>query len=317
MAKAASVSRQAALPLPVCYPASCAESLLGVDRLVLRLVAEELGDEGEEHLDRQEERVGQLAHVAHHLSQPGEERPEQLLQEGHLVVDHAEGDDAENHAELLRLMELDVPEVLGHELQADGAHEHVGDLGQDGEALDELDEDAGDEPHGQNADEHAGDHDPQLGGERYGRDDVVHGEGHVRQLHCHHRSPEAGGLAVMSVLFALFGDAEVRAHEVDEVAPAHQLEPGVGDEKGDEGQAQPAHDVGAEDAVAQRLGAQVHRQVADHGRQHERIVHAEQALEDDEREDDRDVGDELVHVLVSPRVRVSGCTCFPWMRKQQ
>ena len=181
-----------------------------------------------------------------------------------------------------------------HELEAHEAHRGVRQLLQGGEPVHEA--------------RHVGRADAQEQDGHHARHDdeqelVRHGDGHehlvererdVRQLHRHDDAPEAADAeareeAALDVLLVRLAEEEVVHGEVEEVGAADDLQDGVRDDERDAEDGDGAEDVRARQAVEEGLPALLHRQLADHGGQHGRVVEREDALEQDEREEDRHV----------------------------
>ena len=98
----------------------------------------------------------------------------------------------------------------------------------------------------------------------------------------------AGGDA--AALVGVAAPEEVLEREVQQVAGADQFDPAEGDQLDREQRGEDAEDERAEDPVAQRLLLLMTRQPEHQNRQHERVVGAEQALQQDEEADSDEVG---------------------------
>lgn len=181
-----------------------------------------------------------------------------------------------------------IAEEFVDEDEADVADENEGGIGKDGEFFDEADAGAGDEAEGEDADEDAETDDPEFGTHGDGGDDVVDAEAEVHDFDGDDGGPEAafvfGVFGAVAVFIACAG--EVLAHEVDEVGGTADFEPGVFDDPGGEGEAEAAEEVGADDAEFEGEVFLLAGQMAGHGGDGEGVVHAEQSLDDDQRDDD-------------------------------
>ena len=222
-------------------------------------------------------------------------------------------------------------QVLGQHLEADGEHQQVGGGLQDRLTGDQSDEEAGGEPHGDDPQEDAGEHDPHLAGQRHGRHDVVQAEGQVGQLHVedHHPERARGGdehVAALGQLGLLGLGAEVGDRQVDQVQAAHQQQPAVAHDPGGGEQHGSPSQVRAEQACLERRhlltaehpvdrarqGPQragpgdrfVARQRRDHGPQDRGVVDGQDALQVDQLEDDQGGAPvDRRHARHSPRSR--------------
>ena len=82
------------------------------------------------------------------------------------------------------------------------------------------------------------------------------------------------------------------AHEVNQIRRATDFQPRIFDNPCGEGEAEPSKKIGADDAKFERKILLAPRQVVCHRRNGERVVHAQQTLDNDQRNDDRQSLDE-------------------------
>jgi hypothetical protein len=193
--------------------------------------------------------------------------------------------------------------VLDEEFESDPRDDDEGAVDERRVLADELDEAARDDAHRDNAEDAAGHDDPGLSRHRDRDEDRVDREREVDDLDAHDRRPERRqpepgfGLGRLAGVVGVTAILEVNNREIEEVGAARELHPGDADEVRREKGGERAEGEAADESVTQRLLVVGPRQAQHHDGHDQRVVGAEQALEDDEQPDGREILEFEGHVV--------------------
>ena len=210
-----------------------------------------------------------------------------------LLLARVEKRDGENHddqAERQPLGDLEADVALGmqeldQQLDADPADDDERAVDERRIALDERQQLADDQPHHDDAEDAAGQNDPELRRHRDGDENRVDGEHDVGQLDLHDGDPERADahprlrLRRRAPPLRRLAAREVLIDEEQQIPGADDLHPGELDQIDREQRREAAEQEGAEDAVSQGLFLLGLRQAEHQHGQHHRVVGAEQPFE--------------------------------------
>ena len=198
--------------------------------------------------------------------------------------------------------EADAVQVLHQQLDPDPRDDDERAVDERRVAADERQQLADHQAHRDDAEDPAGDDDPDLVRHRDRDEDRVDGKDDVGQLHLDDRGPEGAEAEPRRRRFhgpAILGAAavaeEVRVGQIQQVKRADQLDPGELEQVHRQQRRQDAEDERAENAIAQRFLLLVARQAEDENCEHQRVVGAEQPLEQDQQGDREQVGGVEIH----------------------
>ena len=149
------------------------------------------------------------------------------------------------------------------------------------------------EPEGKNPNEDTGADNPELRTHSDGGNDIIHAQAEIHDFNGGDRPEEStlgdfGNVRALGILRA----SEMIAHEVNQIRRATDFQPGIFDDPCGEGEAEPTKEIGADDTEFEGEIFLAPWQVVRHCGNGECIIHAQQTLDNDQRNNDRQRLDE-------------------------
>ncbi len=209
------------------------------------------------------------------------------------VRDACRGDD-QNADHLLPAFDLAVYTAhfeteLGQQDQSHETHQHERCVFEHGEPLDQADANSRHEPQRQDADEDTGADNPQTFVQGHGCHDVINRQREIHDLDLDDREQEPLNQLLaghtVDLFFGLLG--QMLRREVEQIGRADELQPVILADVRCQSETDAPEKVRADDPIPQGFLLLMFRQSRSHGRDGHSVIDREQALDDNQRKDDR------------------------------